>query len=124
MFECDTKDMDVLFGSATRWLQNNGQVALLSETFVLPSCIPALDMALSYLSQSGVWTGFIYYATGPYFVDPQPSIYVETPNGGAGGLQLDMIVKYSGSGLEGCAVSSSHGVKSLFLPLLVLIMVL
>lgn len=67
---------------ATQWLKNNGKKGIIGETAgaVNDQCIAAVTGELQYLlDNSDVWTGWIWWAGGPWWGDYMYSI--EPPSG-------------------------------------------
>ncbi|KAL2145908.1 hypothetical protein VTI28DRAFT_5990 [Corynascus sepedonium] len=69
---------------ATEWLKANGKTAILGETAGGPNdqCIQALTGMLSFLEEnSDVWSGWLWWAAGPWWADYMYSM--EPPSGTA-----------------------------------------
>ncbi|KEY74636.1 hypothetical protein S7711_05065 [Stachybotrys chartarum IBT 7711] len=69
---------------ATQWLRDNGKRGIIGETAgaVNPTCIAAVTGELQYLlDNSDVWTGWLWWAAGPWWADYMYSL--EPPSGPA-----------------------------------------
>lgn len=83
---------------ATQWLRDNGKLGILGETAGANNdvCIQAVTGELQYLlDNSDVWTGWLWWAAGPWWADYMFSI--EPPEGVAYAEMLDQIQPFIGA---------------------------
>lgn len=67
---------------ATKWLRDNGKIGILGETAGTtdPTCVEGIVNELQFLlDNSDVWTGWLWWAAGPWWADYMYSI--EPPSG-------------------------------------------